>query len=137
VKEFEGCRLTTYPDPESGGEPWTIGLGSTVCDDGAAVKRGDRINQELAVGEAFSEGVALLVGRLERDCRLLAQRIPGWAGLNVNQQAALLSFTYNCGPDWYGSQGFSTLTRHLRQRELTQVPAALMLYVNPGRRAGH
>jgi len=25
VKEFEGCRLTAYPDPETGAEPWTIG----------------------------------------------------------------------------------------------------------------
>ena len=31
VKEFEGCRLTAYPDPETGGAPWTIGWGST-CD---------------------------------------------------------------------------------------------------------
>jgi len=62
----------------------------------------------------------------------LGQRIAGWQELSVNQQAALLSFTYNCGPNWYGSQGFSTLTRHLRNRELEQVPAALMLYVNPG-----
>jgi hypothetical protein len=25
VKEFKGCRLTAYPDPETGGAPWTIG----------------------------------------------------------------------------------------------------------------
>jgi hypothetical protein len=29
VKEFEGCQLTAYPDPETGAEPWTIGWGST------------------------------------------------------------------------------------------------------------
>lgn len=29
VKEFEGCRLTAYPDPGTGGAPWTIGYGST------------------------------------------------------------------------------------------------------------
>ncbi|MEB3235361.1 MAG: glycoside hydrolase family protein, partial [Cyanobacteriota bacterium] len=124
VKEFEGCKLTAYPDPETGAEPWTIGWGSTSYDNGAAVKRGDQISQDLAD--------ALLAGRLKRDCQLLAQRIPGWAELNANQQAALLSFTYNCGPNWYGSQGFSTLTRRLKSRELAQVPAALMLYVNPG-----
>ena len=27
--EFEGCRLTAYPDPASGGDPWTIGWGHT------------------------------------------------------------------------------------------------------------
>ncbi len=124
VKEFEGCRLTAYPDPETGGEPWTIGWGSTVYDDGAPVKRGDRISQELAN--------ALLAGRLERDAQLLAQRIPGWAELGTNQQAALLSFTYNCGPAWFGSKGFTTITKVLQSGELEKVPAALMLYVNPG-----
>jgi GH24 family phage-related lysozyme (muramidase) len=124
VKEFEGCKLTAYPDPETGGEPWTIGWGSTTYGDGAAVKRGDRISQELAD--------ALLAGRLERDHRLLAQRIPRWAELSTNQQAALLSFTYNCGPAWFGSKGFTTITKVLQTGELKKVPAALMLYVNPG-----
>lgn len=124
VKEFEGCRLTAYPDPESGAEPWTIGWGSTSYDDGAPVRRGDRISQALAN--------ALLAGRLERDQRLLTQRIPGWQQLSVNQQAALLSFTYNCGPAWFGGQGFTTLTKVLQSGELEKLPAALMLYVNPG-----
>ncbi|MCS5705009.1 glycoside hydrolase family protein [Synechococcus sp. FGCU-3] len=124
VKEFEGCRLTAYPDPETGAEPWTIGWGSTAYADGAPVKQGDRISHELAD--------ALLAGRLEQDCRLLAQRIPLWQQLSVNQQAALLSFTYNCGPNWFGSSGFSTLTKALRSGALDAVPAALMLYVNHG-----
>lgn len=124
VKEFEGCRLTAYPDPETGAEPWTIGWGSTIYANGTPVKHGDRISQEQAD--------ALLASRLERDCQLLAQRIPLWQQLSVNQQAALLSFTYNCGPNWFGNTGFSTLTKRLRAGELEQVPAALMLYVNPG-----
>jgi lysozyme len=124
VKEFEGCRLEAYPDPETGGEPWTIGWGSTTYGDGARVKQSDRISQELAD--------ALLAGRLERDCQLLAQRIPRWQQLSVNQRAALLSFTYNCGPNWFGSSGFSTVTKALQAGVLEQVPAALMLYVNPG-----
>lgn len=124
VKEFEGCRLTAYPDPESGDEPWTIGWGTTTYGNGAPVKQGDRISQELAD--------ALLAGRLERDCQLLAQRIPRWQQLSVNQQAALLSFTYNCGPNWLGSSGFSTVTKALQAGVLEQVPAALMLFVNPG-----
>ena len=124
VKEFEGCRLSAYPDPETGAEPWTIGWGSTTYGNGAPVKQGDRISQELAD--------ALLAGRLERDCQLLAQRIPRWQQLSMNQQAALLSFTYNCGPNWFGSSGFSTVTKALQAGVLEQVPAALMLYVNPG-----
>jgi hypothetical protein len=44
VKEFEGCRLTAYPDPETGAEPWTIGWGSTAYADGREVRKGDRIS---------------------------------------------------------------------------------------------
>ena len=83
VKEFERCKLSAYPDPVTGAEPWTIGWGSTAYADGTPVKQGDRISQEQAD--------ALLLGRLEHDGQLLAQRIPSWAGLNVNQQAALLA----------------------------------------------
>ncbi len=29
IQQFEGCHLDAYPDPLSGGEPWTIGWGKT------------------------------------------------------------------------------------------------------------
>ena len=29
VKQFEGCRTAAYPDPATGGDPWTIGYGAT------------------------------------------------------------------------------------------------------------
>jgi len=88
------------------------------------VRQDDQISQELAD--------ALLEGRLARDWGLLIKLVPGWREFNVNQQAALLSFTYNCGPAWFGGEGFSTLTNRLCHGEQDKVPAALMLYVNPG-----
>ena len=124
VKEFEGCRLKAYPDPESGGEPWTIGWGSTCDSQGRPIKEGDRISQEQAD--------ALLRSRLEDDWRRLRDCIPIYKALSVNRQAALLSFTYNCGPRWFGAQGFDTLSNALKAGQLEAVPAALMLYVNPG-----
>ena len=124
VKEFEGCRLTAYPDPETGGEPWTIGWGSTRDSQGRPFKEGDRISQEQAD--------ALLRSRLEDDWRRLRDCIPIYKALSVNRQAALLSFTYNCGPRWFGAQGFDTLSKALKAGQLEAVPAALMLYVNPG-----
>ncbi len=124
VKEFEGCRLTAYPDPESGGEPWTIGWGSTRDLQGRPFKEGDRISQEQAD--------ALLRSRLEDDWRRLRDCIPIYKALSVNRQAALLSFTTNCGPRWFGAQGFDTLSKALKAGQLEAVPAALMLYVNPG-----
>ena len=124
VKEFEGCRLKAYPDPESGGEPWTIGWGSTCDSQGRPIKEGDRISQEQAD--------ALLRSRLEDDWRRLRDCIPTYKALSVNRQAALLSFTYNCGPRWFGAKGFDTLSSALRSGALEAMPAALMLYVNPG-----
>ena len=124
VQEFEGCELSAYPEPETGAEPWTVGWGSTSYADGTTIHASDTIHQEQAD--------ALLAGRLERDDAWLAQPIPGWAALSYHQQASLLSFTYNCGPNWFGSNGFATLSRCLQQGELEQVPAALLLYVNPG-----
>ena len=32
TEQFEGCRLEAYPDPATGGEPWTIGYGHTGPD---------------------------------------------------------------------------------------------------------
>ena len=29
IKRFEGCKLTSYPDPATGGDPWTVGYGHT------------------------------------------------------------------------------------------------------------
>ncbi|WP_440493260.1 lysozyme [Serratia sarumanii] len=43
IKGFEQLRLKAYPDPGTGGEPWTIGWGHTK-----GVKQGDRITQEQA-----------------------------------------------------------------------------------------
>ena len=66
VKEFEGCRLTAYPDPESGGEPWTIGWGSTTYGDGARVRQGDRNRFAEAFRYCQELADTLLVGLLER-----------------------------------------------------------------------
>ncbi|MBP1132635.1 lysozyme [Serratia sp. PL17] len=43
IKGFESLRLAAYPDPGTGGKPWTIGWGHTK-----GVKQGDRITQEQA-----------------------------------------------------------------------------------------
>lgn len=124
VSEFEGCKLKAYPDPGTGGEPWTIGWGTTVYYDGTPVKKGQKISQGLADD--------LLRGRLEVDGRQLAQIIPGWEKLTPNQQAALVSFTYNVGPNWFEGEGFTTISRYLREGKLELISQALMLYVNPG-----
>lgn len=44
IKEFEGRELTAYPDPATGGDPWTIGVGHT----GPDVHPGLTITEERA-----------------------------------------------------------------------------------------
>jgi GH24 family phage-related lysozyme (muramidase) len=124
VQSFEGCHLTAYPDPGTKGEPWTIGWGSTTYASGKPVRPGDTITQQMAD--------ELLDMRLRNDLLHLAKVIPRWASLSAHQQAALLSFSYNVGRNWYGGDGFATITARLRDGLLDQVDEAMKLYINPG-----
>jgi GH24 family phage-related lysozyme (muramidase) len=123
IKEFEGCHLSAYPDPLSGGDPWTIGYGTTRFPDGSAVQRGDKIN--------VIEADMLL--RLEVD--RIAERlrtIPHWASMSDPQRCALISFAYNLGTGFYGSAGFDAISAALCDKDWAAVPAAMLLYRNPG-----
>lgn len=124
IKQFEGCHLTAYPDPLSGGRPYTVGWGSTRRKDGSPFKLGEKITQAEADG--------LLQWQIEREFLPGLARIPAWTGLNENQRGALLSFAYNLGSRFYGAKDFQTITRVLRDRRWDQMEAALLLYRNPG-----
>jgi GH24 family phage-related lysozyme (muramidase) len=124
VKEFEGCHLSAYPDPLSGGDPWTIGYGTTRYQHGAKVQRGDKIT--------VIEADLLLRQEIDRIAAKLATTVPHWKAMDDNQRSALVSFAYNLGPDFVGLAGFETITRCLRDRDWAAVPAAMELYRNPG-----
>jgi lysozyme len=124
IKEFEGCHLKAYYDPLTGGLPITIGWGSTRRKDGTRFLIGNKITQE--------EADDLLYFQLRREFLPSLQKIPYWDEMNENQQGALLSFAYNLGAGFYGSSGFSTISRVLREKKWSEVPAALELYRNPG-----
>jgi len=84
IKQFEGCRLTAYPDPGSGGDPWTIGWGST----GAGI----------AKGVTWTQAQADL--RLAQDVMKFAAGVDaalGGAPVTAKQKGALVSFAYNVG----------------------------------------
>lgn len=100
VQRFEGCakkrpdgRYDAYPDPGSGGDPWTIGWGST----GADVKPGvvwtqAQCDERLAADLAkFGTKVDTLIGT---------------APTTQHQFDAMVSFAYNLGP---GNLASSTL----------------------------
>lgn len=48
IAHFEGLELKAYPDPGTGGDPWTIGFGATFYENGTKVKKGDIITAERA-----------------------------------------------------------------------------------------
>lgn len=95
IKQFEGCSLTAYPDPGTGGDPWSIGYGWTHPVDGKPVERGMTIDQ-ITAERLLKTG---LVG-YENDV-LKVVRVK----LTQGQFDALVSFAYNVG-----SRALSTST---------------------------
>jgi lysozyme len=100
IKNSEGLELKAYPDPASGGDPWTIGYGHT----GPEVKAGLIITPEKAEECLIA------------DCRkfeasiLKMVKVP----LTQNQFDALVSFTFNLGP---GTLQQSTLLKKLNAQD--------------------
>jgi len=124
IKEFEGCHLEAYPDPLTGGLPITIGWGSTRDENGNPFKLGTKISQQTADD--------LLISQIRNEFLPPLTQIPYWNQMNMNQRGALLSFAYNLGSRFYGSSGFNTITRVLKNKQWNKVPDALYLYRNPG-----
>ncbi len=124
IKEFEGCHLTAYPDPLSGGDPWTIGYGTTRYPGGRRVSRGDKIT--------VIEADMFVRTEIDQIAKKLSETVPHWSAMTDGQQSALISFSYNLGAGFYGTTGFETISKRLRERDWNAVPAALELYRNPG-----
>jgi lysozyme len=124
IKAFEGCKLSAYVDPLTGGLPITIGWGSTKDRRGQPFHLGDKITQE--------EADALLEIQIRNQFLHALQKIPYWSEMNDNQRGALLSFAYNLGADFYGASGFNTITNRLKNKEWGLIIDALYLYRNPG-----
>jgi GH24 family phage-related lysozyme (muramidase) len=124
IKEFEGCHLEAYRDPLHGWDVATIGYGTTRYPDGRKVKQGDKINA--------IEADMLLRQEVDRIAEKLRTSIPAWGEIADHQKCALISFAYNLGSDFYGARGFETISRELREKDWAAVPAALLLYRNPG-----
>jgi lysozyme len=83
IKKFEGCRLEAYPDPATGGDPWTIGWGAT----GAGIKKGLRWTQAQA-----DDRLALDVDRFMRGVRSVLRE-----EATDSELGAMTSLAYNIG----------------------------------------
>ncbi|MBM5818423.1 MAG: hypothetical protein FJ083_18225, partial [Cyanobacteria bacterium K_Offshore_surface_m2_239] len=124
IRTFEGFVDHAYPDPASGGEPWTIGYGFTTLA-GQPVRQGETISRSQAETELRRQ-----VADLDHH---LGGTIPHWGEMTSNQRCALLDFAWNLGAEFYGdSADFATISRALRNRDWGQVPSALLLYCDPG-----
>lgn len=124
IQQFEGFKFDAYPDPASGGEPWTIGWGTTRYSDGRKVQKGDKTNRV--------EADMLLRQEVDRIAEKLRTTVPHWGEMEDHQKCALVSFAYNLGSGFYGSTGFETISKRLREKDWAKVPEALLLYRNPG-----
>jgi lysozyme len=124
IKEFEGCHLSAYYDPHTGGLPITIGWGSTRRKDGSIFMIGNKISQ--------AEADDLLYSQLRREVLPSLQKIPYWREMNDEMRGSLLSFAYNLGADFYNSSGFNSITKVLKEKKWNEVSETLKLYRNPG-----
>ncbi len=97
IKRFEGCAslrtdglVEAYPDPATGGEPWTIGWGATGLDlDGSG-----------SIGPDTVWTQAQCDARFERDLVRYADAVSraiGDAATSQGQFDAMVSFHYNTG----------------------------------------
>src|SRR5450830_1421524 len=83
LQYFENCSLTAYPDPATGGAPWTIGWGHT----GPEVVPGLVWTQDQAAGQLVSD----LTSRELTVTRAVTTQ------LTQGQFDALVDFVYNLG----------------------------------------
>lgn len=99
TKQWEGCELTAYPDPATGGDPYTVGYGST--------------GPEIVQGTVWTQTQA----DADLTHRLTYEFAPGvqeavTVELSAQQMAACVDLAYNIG---VGAFQGSTLVKLLNQ----------------------
>ena len=124
IKRFEGCarrrpdgRFAAYPDPGTGGAPWTIGWGAT--------------GPGIGPGTVWTQ--AECDARLSRDLVRFAREVAAGLGDAPTSQAqfdALVSFHYNTG-----AIARATLTRKHRAGDFAGARAEFARWVRAGGKA--
>lgn len=128
IEEFEGVEVEAYIDPV--GIP-TICAGLTRYPNGEPVRIGDVCDYRICKRH--------LEELLRRQYIPSMECIPGWDRMGPKRQSVLLSFAWNLGAKFYGSIGFETISKVLKEGAVRaevyqQMPQALMLYVKAGNR---
>lgn len=94
IKRFEGCKLKAYPDPATGGPPWTVGYGHTGVD-----VTPKTVWTQAKADEALTEDLARLCVHVQKLIKI---------ALTDNEFSAIISLGYNIGA---GNLAKSTLLK--------------------------
>lgn len=114
LKSDEGCRLTAYPDPLSGGAPWTIGYGQT----GFGIAQGTTWTQAQA-----DDALASTLARNRAD---LTAHIPWWTALTDTPRGDVLeNMAYNLGVP--GLMGFPHTLAAVESGDYEEASAEMLL----------
>ena len=112
IERDEGDRLTAYPDPGTGGDPWTVGYGHT----GPDVTPGLTITEEQAK--------VLLAGDLHKFEEGVHEAI-GSVATTDGQFSAMVSLSYNIG---LGNFSHSSVLRYHIAGQAQQAADAFLLW---------
>jgi lysozyme len=115
IEQWEGRELEAYPDPATGGEPWTIGVGHT-----GGVKKGDTIT-EAECDALFDEDLE------EHDINPLL----GDAPTSQDQFDAMTALAFNIGLTRFANS--TVLKRHKMQNHLGAANAFLLWHYAAGK----
>lgn len=88
IKAFEGFSEKAYPDPVTGGDPYTLGYGTQFYPDGSQVKQGHRCTKEKALEYLLYE-INVIADELDK-LNL---------GLDLHMKQGLISFIHSVGWD--------------------------------------
>lgn len=120
IKEFEGFRAKAYPDPGTGGDPWTIGYGTTGR---AGVGIDPKPGMEITEAEAEHY--------LQKGVDKFADQIEGYitAPINENEFGAFVSLAYNIGPSAFRK---SSSLRHFNNGDKARAAQNILLWNKAG-----
>lgn len=113
IKRNEGCVLHAYPDPATGGDPWTIGFGHT----------GPDVHPGLVIDEAKAE--ELLRADLAQFEDGVDDEITDGVNTTDNQFGAMVSLAYNIG---LGNFAKSSVIRYHNAGRIAAAANAFLLW---------
>jgi lysozyme len=115
IKKHEGLRLTAYPDPATGGEPWTIGYGITSSAGVGKITKGMKITLEQA-----EDMLRRALGVYERGVQDTLTRRP-----SQHQFDAMVSLAYNIGVPAFRK---SSVARFFNAGEIDKAAGAFLMW---------